>query len=103
MQGLSVQNIKQSCRAEISDLDQQIEQLWHCELFEESEVKVLCAGAREILVEESSVQRVDLPVTVAAMLTDNSMTLNSCSEWVAMSLKPTPLHEGLCASRFLQR
>jgi len=30
----------------------------------ESEVKALCAMAREILVEESNVQRVDAPVTV---------------------------------------
>ena len=31
---------------------------------QESEVKALCAMAREILVEESNVQRVDAPVTV---------------------------------------
>lgn len=30
----------------------------------EAEVKALCAKAREILVEESNVQRVDSPVTV---------------------------------------
>jgi len=50
--------------AEISDLDRQIEQLRRCELIKESEVKALCAKAREILVEESNVQRVDSPVTV---------------------------------------
>ncbi|CAJ0965762.1 unnamed protein product [Ranitomeya imitator] len=49
---------------EISDLDRQIEQLRRCELIKESEVKALCAKAREILVEESNVQRVDSPVTV---------------------------------------
>lgn len=30
----------------------------------ETEVKSLCAKAREILIEESNVQRVDAPVTV---------------------------------------
>ena len=33
---------------------------------QEAEVKALCAKAREILVEESNVQRVDAPVTVRA-------------------------------------
>lgn len=42
----------------------QIEQLRRCEVIKESEVKALCAKAREILVEESNVQRVDSPVTV---------------------------------------
>jgi serine/threonine-protein phosphatase 4 catalytic subunit len=35
-----------------------------CEIIKESEVKELCNKAREILVEESNVQRVDAPVTV---------------------------------------
>jgi hypothetical protein len=48
-----------------SDLDRQIEQLRRCEIIKESEVKSLCAKAREILVEESNVQRVDAPVTVS--------------------------------------
>ena len=48
-----------------SDLDRQIEQLMRCEYLKESEVKALCAKAREILVDESNVQRVDAPVTVA--------------------------------------
>ena len=43
----------------------QIEQLRRCEIIKESEVKSLCAKAREILVEESNVQRVDSPVTVS--------------------------------------
>ncbi|KAF2348254.1 Calcineurin-like phosphoesterase domain ApaH type [Trinorchestia longiramus] len=47
-----------------SDLDRQIEQLRKCEIIKENEVKALCAKAREILVEESNVQRVDSPVTV---------------------------------------
>lgn len=47
-----------------SDLDRQIEQLKRCEIIKEAEVKALCAKAREILVEESNVQRIDSPVTV---------------------------------------
>lgn len=50
--------------SENSDLDRQIEQLKRCEIIKEHEVKVLCAKAREILVEEGNVQRVDSPVTV---------------------------------------
>ena len=42
----------------------QIEQLKQCEIIKESEVKALCAKAREILSEESNIQRVDSPVTV---------------------------------------
>jgi len=45
-------------------LDRQIELLKRCELITEDEVKVLCAKAREILFEESNVQRVDPPVTL---------------------------------------
>lgn len=48
-----------------SDLDRQIEQLKRCEIIQEHEVKALCAKAREILIEESNVQRVDSPVTVS--------------------------------------
>ena len=47
-----------------SDLDRQIDQLKRCDFLKESEVKALCAKAREILVDESNVQRVDAPVTV---------------------------------------
>ena len=55
----------------MSDLDRQIEVLRRCEVIKESEVKALCSKAREILVEESNVQRVDSPVTVS----------NSCKCW----------------------
>lgn len=51
-------------RPGMSDLDRQIEQLRRCEYLKESEVKVLCSKAREILVEECNVQRVDAPVTI---------------------------------------
>jgi serine/threonine-protein phosphatase 4 catalytic subunit len=47
-----------------SDVDKWIEQLKRCEHIKESEVKMLCAKAREILVEEGNVQSVDSPVTV---------------------------------------
>ena len=48
----------------VNPLDGQIEQLKRCEYLKESEVKSLCQKAREILVDESNVQRVDAPVTV---------------------------------------
>lgn len=47
-----------------SELDDQIERLKRCEYLKESEVKLLCDKAREILIDESNVQRVDSPVTV---------------------------------------
>lgn len=49
----------------VGDLDEQIERLKRCEHLKESEVKALCARAREILVDESNVQRVEAPVTVS--------------------------------------
>ncbi|RYH20041.1 hypothetical protein EON65_24810 [archaeon] len=50
-----------------SNLDEQIERLKRCEYLKESEVKALCDKAREILIEESNVQRVDAPVTVCTL------------------------------------
>merc|ERR1711991_534165 len=47
-----------------SDLDRFIETLRRGEHISEAEVKFLCDRAREILLEESNVQRVDSPVTV---------------------------------------
>ena len=46
------------------DVDRYVEQLRRGEYLKESEVKSLCVKAREILVDESNVQRVDAPVTV---------------------------------------
>ena len=46
-----------------SSFDSQIEQE-RCEYLRENEVKALCLRAREILVDEGNVQRVDAPVTV---------------------------------------
>lgn len=51
-----------------SCLDEQIERLKRCEYLREGEVKALCLRAREILVDESNVQRVDAPVTVSVSL-----------------------------------
>ncbi|KAJ3197217.1 Serine/threonine-protein phosphatase 4 catalytic subunit [Irineochytrium annulatum] len=48
----------------MSDLDRQIESLKRCEIITESEVRDLCVKAREILIEESNVQRIDSPVTI---------------------------------------
>ena len=48
-----------------SSLDSQIERLRRCEYLREDEVKALCLRAREILVDEGNVQRVDAPVTVS--------------------------------------
>ncbi|KAJ2998969.1 Serine/threonine-protein phosphatase 4 catalytic subunit [Globomyces sp. JEL0801] len=47
----------------MGDLDKYVQQLLMCEILLESQVKDLCNKAREILVEESNVQRVDAPVT----------------------------------------
>ena len=51
-----------------SSLDSQIERLKRCEYLKENEVKNLCLRAREILVDEGNVQRVDAPVTVRTLL-----------------------------------
>lgn len=48
----------------MSDIDRQIEQLRNCKYLPENEVKDLCNKARELLIEESNIQRVDAPVTV---------------------------------------
>ena len=52
----------------VSNLDEQIERLKKCEYLKESEVKAICDKAREILIDESNVQRVDAPVTVRQSL-----------------------------------
>ena len=48
----------------MNDLDRQIQQLKRSEYIKESEVKELCEKAKEILIEESNVQRVEAPVTI---------------------------------------
>jgi serine/threonine-protein phosphatase 4 catalytic subunit len=59
----------------VSNLDEQIERLRKCEYLKESEVKAICDKAREILIDESNVQRVDAPVTVG---TTPGSTFPSC-------------------------
>ena len=59
---------KQLERRMASELDVQIEKLRRCEIITEKEVKGLCEKAREILMEEANVQRVDAPVTVSFFL-----------------------------------
>jgi serine/threonine-protein phosphatase 4 catalytic subunit len=48
----------------MSELDEQIEQLKKCQIIKESDVKILCLKAREILIEEANVERVYGPITV---------------------------------------
>ena len=60
-------------------LPRQIEQLRRCEIIKESEVKSLCSKAREILIEESNVQRVDSPVTVSI----NILSQQAFTSWGA--------------------
>ena len=47
-----------------STLDQHIQKLKNCDIITEDEVKDLCRMAKEILMEESNIQRVDAPVIV---------------------------------------
>lgn len=58
-------------------LDEQIERLKRCEYLREGEVKALCLRAREILVDESNVQRVDAPVTVCKSMAPARFGLHS--------------------------
>lgn len=53
-----------------STLDQHIQKLKKCEIISEDEVKDLCRMAKEILMEESNIQRVDAPVIVGGDLSD---------------------------------
>lgn len=46
------------------DIDLILENLVKFELPKESEVNILCSKAKEILVEEANVQRIESPVTV---------------------------------------
>lgn len=66
------------------DLDRQIEQLKRCEYLKESEVKALCQKAREILVDESNVQRIDAPVTVRDHLAFDQVCYYYCCAPVDM-------------------
>ncbi len=47
------------------DIDESISKLRRCELLAELEVRALCDLAKEILIDDSNVQRVSAPVTVS--------------------------------------
>ena len=49
---------------EIAHLDKQIEVLLGCKPLPESQIKILCDKAKEILINESNVQQVRAPVTI---------------------------------------
>lgn len=51
----------------MADLDRQIEQLKKCEYIKESEVKALCDRAKEILMKEDNVVKVEAPITVSIL------------------------------------
>lgn len=72
--------------SEYSDLDRQIEQLKRCEIIKENEVKALCAKAREILVEEGNVQRVDSPVTVSDFFFSSHFVMHASQYFLCESL-----------------
>lgn len=67
-----------------SCLDEQIERLKRCEYLREGEVKALCLRAREILVDESNVQRVDAPVTVSATESPGDPCMSSHTMFVVI-------------------
>ncbi|KAI6223797.1 Ser/Thr phosphatase family protein [Aphelenchoides fujianensis] len=52
----SLFDIPAGTKLKMNDLDQQIESLMKCEILNEAEVKILCAKAREILIQEGNVQ-----------------------------------------------
>jgi serine/threonine-protein phosphatase 2A catalytic subunit len=49
---------------DIANLDSSIEVLLQCKPLAESQIKVLCDKAKEILINESNVQQVRAPVTI---------------------------------------
>ena len=48
----------------MSDIDRHIELLKQCKLISETDIRILCHKAREILIEEANVQVIDPPVTI---------------------------------------
>lgn len=54
--------------ADFSDLDRQIELLYDCKQIEETEVKVLCDKAKELLVNEGNIQHISTPITICGDL-----------------------------------
>ena len=64
------------------DVDRFVEQLRRGEYLKESEVKNLCVKAREILVDESNVQRVDAPVTVGDTQRKGRGPVSTLTPWI---------------------
>ena len=58
MMALPIQRQLKVSMGDTSDLDQQIEQLRKCEVIKESDVKILCAKAREILGRNSGLLQI---------------------------------------------
>ena len=74
-----------------SCLDEQIERLKRCEYLREGEVKALCLRAREILVDESNVQRVDAPVTVSSNQRLSWLKMTECEYF--LWYRPSIVHD----------
>ena len=66
------------------DVDAMIETLRNCEFLREAEVRMLCNRAKEIIIDESNVQRVDAPVTVRLCLLGD----NTGAHWSSGGLAP---------------
>lgn len=79
----------------VSDLDRQIEQLKRCDLIKESEVKILCQKAKEILVEEANVQRVYAPVTVRQSISQSVSLSLSLKYYIAIVVNHRYIHTTL--------
>lgn len=74
-----VKSHQMAVQLSVGDIDRQLEQLKRCELIKESEVKALCAKAREILIEEENIIRISPPVTVS-WLVESSHLLQVCGD-----------------------
>jgi len=59
------------------DVDRMIETLRKTEFLREADVRALCTRAKEIIIDEGNVQRVDAPVTVRCLFFARLCTLDS--------------------------
>lgn len=67
------------------DVDRMIETLRKTEFLREADVRALCTRAKEIIIDESNVQRVDAPVTVR--------TCSPCPSFLCSAGQiPSPVH-----------
>jgi serine/threonine-protein phosphatase 2A catalytic subunit len=60
------------------ELDSWIEQLKECKQLQESDVKLLCDQAEDILSKESNVQEVHCPVTICGECHVRKIPLHDC-------------------------